>query len=72
MDNNEYRIKLINIFKHLHTVNKHKWLVFKFACKVGIPWRGLVHDLSKYSPTLLNIIKEVKKVQYQLKDKKQE
>ena len=51
MDNNEYRIRLINIFKHLHTVNKHRWLVFKLTCKIGIPWRGLVHDLSKYSPT---------------------
>lgn len=38
-------------FKHLHTVNKHRFLVFKLACKAGIPWRGLVHDLSKYSPT---------------------
>ncbi len=40
-----------NIFKHLKTVTKHKWYVFKFSCKVGQPWRGLVHDLSKFSPT---------------------
>ena len=40
-----------NIFKHLKIVIKHKWLVFKFCCKVGIPWRGVVHDLSKFSPT---------------------
>lgn len=38
-------------FKHLHTVNKHRWEVFKLCCKVGIPFQGLVHDLSKYSYT---------------------
>lgn len=38
-------------FKHLHRINKHKYIVFKLAIKAGIPFRGLVHDLSKYSPT---------------------
>ena len=42
---------LKNFFKHLHTVNKHRLLVFKLCIKAGIPWRGFVHDLSKYSPT---------------------
>lgn len=37
------------LIKHLHTVNKHRWEVFKLSCRVGIPFRGLVHDLSKYS-----------------------
>ena len=37
-------------FGHLHTVNKHRWEVFKLSVKVGIPIRGLLHDLSKYSP----------------------
>ena len=36
-------------FKHLHTINVHRWEVFKLCVKVGIPFRGLVHDLSKYS-----------------------
>ena len=40
-----------NVIKHLILITKHKWVVFKLCCKVGIPWRGLVHDLSKYSPT---------------------
>lgn len=40
-----------NFFKHLHLINKHKWYVFKLCVKAGIPFRGLVHDLSKYSPT---------------------
>ena len=40
-----------NAFKHLHTVNTHRWEVFKLSVKVGIPIRGLLHDLSKYSFT---------------------
>ena len=36
-------------FGHLHTINKHRWEVFKLSIKAGIPYRGLVHDLSKYS-----------------------
>ena len=39
------------IIKHIALVSKHKWLVFKYAVKAGIPWRGFVHDLSKFSPT---------------------
>ena len=41
---------IVNFFKHLHTVNKHRFKVFIYCCKVGIPLRGLLHDLSKYSP----------------------
>lgn len=36
---------------HFCTVTKHKWIVFKLCCRAGIPWRGFVHDLSKFSPT---------------------
>lgn len=36
---------------HLKTVTKHRWMVFKLCCRAGIPWRGFVHDLSKFSPT---------------------
>lgn len=45
------KILIKNVFKHLHRINKHKLWVFYYCCKLGIPWRGLVHDLSKYSPT---------------------
>lgn len=38
-----------NVFKHIKLVSKHKWYVFKFSCKLGIPLRGLKHDLSKFS-----------------------
>lgn len=44
-------MKLVNIFKHTKLVLKHKWVVFKLCCKVGIPWRGFMHDWSKFSPT---------------------
>ena len=40
-----------NLIKHTILVTKHRWVVFKLCCKVGEPWRGLVHDLSKFSPT---------------------
>ena len=42
---------LKNIVGHFMVRTRHKWVVFKLCCKVGQPWRGLVHDLSKYSPT---------------------
>ena len=42
-------MKLKNIFLHFKLVNKHRWNVFKLCFKCGIPFRGLVHDLSKYS-----------------------
>jgi len=40
-----------NLVLHFNLVNKHRFKVFKLCCKAGIPFRGLVHDLSKYSPT---------------------
>ena len=43
-------MKLKNFFGHLNTVNKHRFLVFKLSLKAGIPLRGFLHDLSKYSP----------------------
>jgi len=30
---------------------RHKWFVFLECCKLGIPWRGIVHDLSKFRPS---------------------
>ncbi len=44
-------MKKSNIIKHFKLVTYHKWLVFKLCCKVGEPWRGFMHDFSKYSPT---------------------
>lgn len=42
-------MKLKNVLKHFHLVNKHRFYVFKLSCMAGIPFRGLIHDLSKYS-----------------------
>lgn len=50
-EKNEYKITFRKILLHFHMINKHRFFVFRLACRVGIPWRGLVHDLSKYSPT---------------------
>ena len=41
----------INTFKHFGKICKHKWWVFYYCCKAGIPWRGIKHDMSKFSPT---------------------
>ena len=45
------KIKFRNVVKHFILITEHRWVVFKLCCKIGLPWRGLVHDLSKYSPT---------------------
>lgn len=41
---------LKKIWLHFKLITKHKWYVFKLSIKAGIPFRGLIHDLSKYSP----------------------
>lgn len=46
-------MKISNLFKHLALVSRHKWRVFVNCAKCGLVWRGLVHDLSKFSPTEL-------------------
>ena len=40
-----------NVFKHLKTILIHKWWVFIYCCKCGLVWRGIKHDMSKFSPT---------------------
>ena len=37
-------------WKHFQTVRKHRKVVREECKACGIAWRGLVHDLSKYSP----------------------
>lgn len=45
----------MNLFKrlvgHTKTVLKHKWLVCKICFKFGLYSQGIVHDMSKFSPT---------------------
>ena len=38
-------------FRHFRTITHHRHLVIAGCFRAGIPWRGLLHDLSKYSPT---------------------
>ena len=45
------KITLKNTCKHFTKICKHKWWVFYYCCKAGIPWRGIKHDMSKFSPT---------------------
>ena len=37
--------------EHFKTITKHKWYVFKECKACGILWQGIIHDLSKYTPT---------------------
>ena len=37
-------------FEYFKYVIKHKWFVFLKCCEYGIIWRGIVHDMSKFSP----------------------
>ena len=41
----------MHIIKHFRTVIKHKNTVFIHCIKAGIPVLGLMHDLSKFSPS---------------------
>ncbi len=44
------RLRFVNICRHFSLVVHHKWLVFVHCVKCGIPFRGVVHDMSKFSP----------------------
>jgi hypothetical protein len=37
--------------KHIKRVLKHKWYVFIYCKKIGIPFHGFMHDWSKFTPT---------------------
>ena len=36
---------------HLKTITHHRHLVMRGCFRMGLIWKGLTHDLSKYSPT---------------------
>ena len=40
----------MHIIKHFMTVSRHRHAVIRHCAKAGILYRGLLHDLSKYSP----------------------
>jgi len=37
--------------RYLRFVLRHRWFVFVASCRLGVPWRGLTHDLSKFRPS---------------------
>ncbi len=41
----------MHIIKHFITITRHRRIVRRYCFKIGLIWQGLVHDLSKYSPT---------------------
>ena len=41
---------LLNIPKHFKTICIHKYWVYRYCKLGGITWRGIKHDLSKFSP----------------------
>jgi len=42
---------MVKWWGHFKTINGHKMLVMKYCFRVGLYRQGLLHDLSKYSPT---------------------
>jgi len=46
-------MNILNLFRHIGLVIRHKNKVFIHCVKCGLVWRGIVHDLSKFSPTEL-------------------
>ena len=43
------------ILGHLRTINHHKWLVLQGCFRVGLYRQGIMHDLSKYSPSEFSV-----------------
>ncbi|HIX68128.1 MAG TPA: hypothetical protein H9735_08455 [Candidatus Anaerostipes excrementavium] len=41
----------MNFFGHLKTITRHKILVAKGCFRLGLYYQGIMHDMSKYSPT---------------------
>lgn len=41
----------MNIIGHFKTITRHKILVAKGCFKLGLYYQGIMHDMSKYSPT---------------------
>lgn len=41
----------MNAWKHFKTITHHKYLVMRGCFKVGLYKQGILHDMSKYSPS---------------------
>lgn len=42
--------QILTAFKHLKTILIHKYWVAKYCFQLGLYWRGLTHDFSKFHP----------------------
>lgn len=40
-----------NFILHFKLICRHKYYVGKYCFKAGLYWQGIVHDMSKFSPT---------------------
>ena len=43
-------LTISKMWHHLRTIQTHRKWVRRYCRMAGIPWRGITHDLSKYSP----------------------
>jgi hypothetical protein len=43
--------KMMQYWSHFKYTTIHKYFVFLECCKRGIVWRGIMHDMSKFSPS---------------------
>ncbi len=43
-------MSLKGAFGHFRTITRHRHKVMQHCFRAGIPWQGLLHDLSKFSP----------------------
>jgi hypothetical protein len=41
---------MIKLFKHLMKIIKHKYYVCQACFKIGLYWKGIKHDISKFMP----------------------
>lgn len=44
-------MRIKNVIKHFKKICIHKYWVCKYCWSFGLYWQGIVHDLSKFSPT---------------------
>lgn len=51
MSKDTYKFTLKKAIYHFATICQHKYFVFVNCCKCGIPFRGFMHDWSKFSFT---------------------
>ena len=49
MSDKDCRLMFQQFLAYLKYVVRHKWFVFVACYRLGIPWLGIVHDLSKFS-----------------------